>query len=138
MKFRELLEDEVIKFYKDNPTEYMGEDAAYMADNVSFFGVINNDSIIASTSYKRYTDNLVMIQSTMVIDGYRGQGVGRFLNAQLEKHFKEKGFGKIVSHIYVQNLPSIILKLKLGYLVEGTLRDHDFKGQHEYVLGKQL
>ena len=52
--------------------------------------------------------------------------------------FVELGYGKIVSHVYVENLPSLILKLKLGYLIEGTLRDHDRAGQHEYILGKIL
>jgi len=138
MIFRELFPFEVTKFYLDNPTEYLGTKAATIP-GAYYFGIIDEcGKTIAATCYTILTSNLVSMKSTMVTTGNRGQGVGRFLNGQLEKHLKEKGFGKIVSHIYTQNLPSIILKLKLGYLIEGTLRDHDFTGQHEYVLGKTI
>ena len=136
MIVRKLEQSEVDGFYKKNPTDYAhsGPDVP----NAVYFGVEDSNKVIASTYYVPVTDNLVHMQGTMITPEYRGKGVGRFLNIELEKHLINEGFGKIVSYIYVENLPSIILKLKLGYLVEGTLRDHDYMGQHEYVLGKIL
>jgi len=138
MIFEALFDFQVKRFYKENPTEYLSDKAGEIPD-ACYYGVKDHTgNIIAATSCIHLTDNLVMMQSTMVTPEYRGQGVGKFLNNKLEENLKSKGYGKIVSHIYVENLPSIILKLKLGYLIEGTLHDHDFKGQHEYVLGKQI
>lgn len=137
MVFRELFPHESYEFYKNNPTSYLKTTAGKVAHAV-YFGAFDSSKVIAATSYLKITDNLAIMQSTMVLPENRGQGVGRFLNEQLIEHLKEEGFGKIVSHIYVENLPSIILKLKLGYLIEGTLRDHDFAGQHEYILGKNI
>lgn len=132
MIFRELCDFEIEHFYEGNPTLYPRNPFG------NYYGIIDNHKIIAATCYIKKTDNLVSMQSTMVHPDHRGQGIGRLLNEQLIKHLDNEGVGKIVSHIYVENLPSIILKLKLGYLIEGTLRDHDFEGQHEYVLGKTL
>ena len=51
---------------------------------------------------------------------------------------KNRGFGKIVGHVYAENISNIVLKLKMGYIIEGTLRDHDYPGQHEYIISKML
>lgn len=141
MTFRKLTEvddDLLQQFYKDNPTEYL-TDIVGTIPNAHYFGVFDDSNeLIAVTSYIEQTKYLVLTQSTMVTSSNRGKGVGRYLNGELFKYLKAQGYGKIVCHIYVENLPSIILKLKLGYVIEGTLRDHDFKGQHEYVLGKVI
>jgi len=138
MIFKEIqCKEEIAKFYQENPTEYLN-DQAELVSNATYIGIYNSGELIAASSYVKLTDRLVMMQSTMVLPDRRGQGIGRFLNEELITHLSIKGFGKIVSHIYVENLPSIILKLKLGYLIEGCLRNHDFKGQHEYILGKEI
>lgn len=137
MDFRELLTSQAYEFYKDNPTKYLSDQAGNVHGAI-YVGVFDSDKLIATSSYVPIHDRLAMMQSTMVLPEFRGKGVGRFLNEQLIEHLKKEGYGKIVSHIYVENLPSIILKLKLGYLVEGTLRDHDAEGQHEYILGKTI
>ncbi len=135
MEFTGLMRQDVINFYRDNPTDYLDDEAGNIPD-AEYYGVIVNSNIIAATSYVKMTDHLALMQATMVVENYRGKGVGRFLNDNFEVTLGELGFGKIESHIYIENLPSIILKLKLGYIIEGTLHDHDFIGQHEYVLGK--
>ncbi len=138
MILRELIFGEAAEFYNENPTKYLSDEAGCQLD-AEYFGVVSDsEEIIAVTSYVKQTDHLVLMQSTMILPEHRGQGVGRFLNEQLTLHLKELGFGKIVSHVYIDNLPSIILKLKLGYIIEGTLRDHDFIGQHEYIIGKLI
>lgn len=141
MDFRELTsttDKRVLKnFYYDNPTDYM-QDKAGDVEGALYYGAFKQGILVGITSFVEWTPHLVMIQNTMVTPHLRGQGVGRLLNTGLETVLKELGYGKIVSHVYVENLPSLILKLKLGYLIEGTLRDHDRAGQHEYILGKIL
>ncbi len=138
MVFKELASYiKTIRFYKENPTSYLGS-KAYNTPNAKYFGIFKDTDLIAATSYVKLTDNLAMMQSTMVEPKHRGIGVGRYLNEQMEEYLKSQGYGKIVSHVYIDNLPSIILKLKLGYIIEGTLRDHDVEGQDEYILGKIL
>lgn len=137
MKFKELNREETAKFYKDNPTKYLNDQAG-LVENATYVGLFDGDVLIAATSYVKLTDHLAMMQSTMVLPDRRSQGVGRCLNEHFVEYLKEEGYHKIVSHIYVDNLPSIILKLKLGYLIEGTLRNHDEPGQHEYILGKEI
>jgi len=137
MEFIKLEGQSLLNFYASNPTDYLSETAGSIRD-AEYYGVIVGGNIVAATSYIKMTDHLVLMQSTMVVEDCRGKGVGRFLNENFEIVLKELGFGKIESHVYIENIPSIILKLKLGYLVEGTLYDHDFIGQHEYILGKNI
>lgn len=94
--------------------------------------------IIAATSVEKLTDHLTKLHSSLVHTDYRGKGIGRILNQEIETLLKNRGCGKVVGNIYVNNLANIILKLKMGYIIEGTLRDHDYPGQHEYVISKML
>ena len=62
--------------------------------------------------------------------------VGASLSQTIEDEVRRRGYLKVVTTIYVQNLPMIFIKLKQGYYVEGLCRDHDRPGLHEYTLGK--
>ena len=107
-------------------------------DNDGHIVIRNGLEIIAISRYHHITDKLIEMHNTIVSKKYRGKGVGRFLNQKLENYLRKQGVHKIQSTIYVDNLPSIVLKLKLGYLIEGLLRDHEEEGKHEYILGKVL
>ena len=107
-------------------------------NNREYYGVINGDQIIAITSYEKLTENLVQTHGTVVKQDLRNQGLGSRVNDQLEEIIVELGAKKISCNIYVDNLASIMLKLKRGYLVEGLLRNHDANGQHEYIISKEL
>jgi len=137
-KDRSLIED----FYKKNKNEYVvfSENETIDSNGYEYYGIIEDASgkIIAITSIESESDNVAKMWSTVVKEDIRGRGIGALLNIKIEKEMKSNGYGKLYSHIYVDNLASIILKLKLGWIIEGTLRDHDRIGQHEYVLGKIL
>jgi len=128
--------------HKENPNDYIiweDEDSEYLEySEWIYFGLYKNNVLVAVTSVEEITDTLCAMWSTIVKEDCRGQGIGRILNDHLETWLRDAGFEKISSHIYVENLPSIILKLKIGYLIEGTLMNHDAPGQHEYILGKEL
>lgn len=69
---------------------------------------------------------------------FRGQGLGEQLSLLIEKQAKKLGYKKLMTTIYVTNLPMIFIKLKQGYLFEGFHPDHERPGLHEYSLGKKL
>jgi len=117
--------------------DFTGESAKFEAANYFVLRNVDNE-IVAASSYENLSPRVALMQSTKVLGVLRGRGFGRLINSHMEKELKSRGFGKIQSHIYVDNLASVILKLKIGYLIEGQLRDHDEFGQHEYVLGKVL
>ena len=134
--------DIIIDMYTNNPNKYIiwdKEDSEYIEDSgYDYYGIFYGENLIALTSIETVTDTLCTMWSTIVKEGYRGQGIGKRLNDHLEKHLSKNGFKKISSHIYVENLANIILKLKRGYIIEGTLMNHDCPGQHEYILGIEL
>lgn len=100
--------------------------------------VDDDDQLLAVTKHTYPTPFLLRTSSTVVHKDLRGQGIGRILNKLVEDKAKENGVTKISCNIFVDNIPSIVLKLKLGYIIEGTLYDHDELGKHEYILGKKL
>ena len=102
--------------------------------------VVEDDKgrLVGVTFFKPITGHLVETYSTVIAKDWRGNGIGTKLNDYIEEELRKHGYGKITCNVYTSNLPSLVLKLKRGYLIEGTLMDHDFKGMHEYVLGKKL
>lgn len=128
-------------FYQMNPNKfisYNNEDGIDL--DLEYYGLYNKDTseLCAITSTSAITDNSVNMWGTLVREDLRGVGIGKILNLKMEKELKSLGYNKISSHIYIENLPSIILKLKLGYIIEGTLYNHDEMEQHEYILRKML
>jgi len=94
--------------------------------------------VLGITFLKNITETLMETRTTVVRKDKRGQGVATMLNVFVEDIAKKKGINKISCHIYAENLTSLFIKLKRGYLIEGLLRDHDTKGQHEYFVSKTL
>ena len=97
-----------------------------------------DEGIIATASMKKWSPTLVEMQRTIVHDAYRGRGLGKKLATAMEEKAEELGFKKIWSFTYTTNFPMIFLRLKMGYLIEGLLRDSDAPGIHEYVFGKEI
>lgn len=93
---------------------------------------------LAVTKHVYPTPHLLKTNHTVVHKDFRGQGVGKRLGDAVEEMVREMGVTKITCHVYVDNLPSVMLKLKQGFLVEGLLRNHEETGRHEYIMGKEL
>ena len=127
---------ELIRQEYDAPVHLKPTDASQV--KAPFFTIKDNDELVGISFFRKITDNLVRTNTTVIKKEYRNNGLGNRLNEKMEKYFKENGFKKISCNVYADNLPSIILKLKRGYLIEGTLLDHDFTGKHEYIMGKFL
>lgn len=130
----------LVDFYKENPSDMLFNPIKSIktADRESYVLVDYSGEIVAATSVSYVSDHLCKLHSSLVHRDHRGKGMGRRINEEIENRLKKHGYGKVVGYVYVENLPNIILKLKMGYIIEGTLRDHDYPGQHEYVISKML
>lgn len=128
---------ELKKFYDKNPDGNL-YDQNKINEQATYFIVYEDSKVVAATSFIKITHNVAMTQKTLVARAHRGEGIAKYMNDQVEKFLKSQGFNKITSHIYTDNLPSVILKLKRGYLIEGLLKDHDEMGRHEYILSKMI
>jgi hypothetical protein len=88
--------------------------------------------------FKFISPKLVENYRTVVRLDTRRKGVSKKLSILIEGMIVSMGATKIKCHIYVDNYPSIFRRIKSGFLIEGLLRNHEEKGRHEYVLGKEL
>lgn len=88
--------------------------------------------------FKFLTPSLVESYRTVVRLDVRGRHVSMKLSEIMEGMVRNMGAKKIKCHIYTDNIPSLFRRIKTGFLVEGLLRNHDEKGRHEYILGKEL
>ena len=68
----------------------------------------------------------------------RGMGVSKKMDEITESLLRNAGVKKVQTFIYVDNFPSIMRRLKRGFLVEGLLRNQDGKGMNTYIVGKEL
>lgn len=93
---------------------------------------------IGISGYEIRTRFLVETHKTIVLPEFRGQGWGVALSCAIEEEVRKRGFRKIRTTVYVDNLTMIRIKLAQGYRIEGYHEDHDAPGLHEYSLGKIL
>jgi L-amino acid N-acyltransferase YncA len=62
--------------------------------------------------------------SVYVARAARGQGAGRVVLEALCRAYAERGFWKIVSRIFPENIGSLVLHERCGFRVVGTYRRH--------------
>ena len=103
-----------------------------------FFRAVLDEKLIGMSSYYKVTPFLAETQKTIVLPEFRGKGFGKKISSLMEDLIKNRGFKKIRSAIYIQNLKMLKIKLDQSYIIEGLLSDHDAPGLHEYSLGKIL
>ena len=96
------------------------------------------DDLLGVSFCKKITRTLIETRTTIIREDRRGEGIGSKMNEELEKYAIENNIKKISCYVYVDNIPSVILKLNRNYLVEGLLRDHDEPGKDEYIMSKFL
>ena len=116
------------------------EEGAISSGNLSFFWAQDRKTkqIVGVSGYQVKTPYLVETIKTVVDSQFRGHGLGARISELIENEVRARGFKKIMSTIYVTNLPMIFIKLKQGYLFEGFHPNHEKPGLHEYSFGKVL
>lgn len=133
--------ENIIKdFYNNNQSDFTVFDPKIgpKGYGYEYYSLSLENEIIAICSIEPVTDKLSIIHSTTVKEELRGQGIGKDFNRRLELALQLKGVKKLASHVFTDNLGSIIMRLKMGYLIEGLLRDHEEMGKHEYIFGKLI
>ena len=128
---------EIITFVNSNlalglPVE---DDSVRLGKLILFWAYDRSQRIGVSGFYEK-TPFLAETAKTVIAPEARGKGYGSGLSQAIEDECRRRGYKKVVTTIYVTNLPMIFIKLKQGYFFEGFHRDHDRPGLHEYTLGK--
>jgi GNAT superfamily N-acetyltransferase len=112
------------------------EDATLAAGKIVLFWAMQGAKKVGVTGLIPKTPFLCETAKTVLHPEFRGKGLGVALSQSIEDEARRRGFKKIITTIYVTNLPMIFIKLKQGYFFEGFHPDHDRPGLHEYSLGK--
>jgi RimJ/RimL family protein N-acetyltransferase len=103
-----------------------------------YYAFTDGVNTLAVTRHSYPTPYLLQTHGTVVHMDYRGQGIGKRIHDSVETMAIENGVTKMSCQVFVDNISSIVLKLKTGYLVEGLLRNHEEKDKDEYIMGKEL
>ena len=106
--------------------------------NSDIFIIEDEYGIEGVTFVKVIREKLAEVYRTVVRMDVRGRGISKQLNSVSENMLRGAGIRKIKCHIFVNNYPSLFRRLKMGYLIEGLLKNHDEPGRHEYILGKEI
>jgi GNAT superfamily N-acetyltransferase len=112
------------------------EDDTVKAGKIVLFWAMMGSKKAGVSGYFPKTPFLAETAKTVLHPDFRGKGLGVALSQAIEDEVRSRGFKKVMTTIYVTNLPMIFIKLKQGYFFEGFHRDHDRPGLHEYSLGK--
>jgi GNAT superfamily N-acetyltransferase len=111
------------------------DDSIRLGKIILFWAMLGKDRVGVSGFFPK-TPFLAETAKTVLAPEFRGKGLGAGLSQAIEDEVRRRGYKKVITTIYVTNLPMIFIKLKQGYFFEGFHRDHDRPGLHEYSLGK--
>lgn len=104
-----------------------------------YFKAYNEDNqFVGMSGIAMKTPTLCETVKTIVFKEYRGKKYGEELSLAIENECKKLGVKKILSTIYTDNIPMVIIKLKQGYKFEGHHPNHERPGFDEYSLGKVI
>jgi len=140
---RNSVEDrqKLVKFANDHYlSEIPLEESTITSGKIHFFWakMKHTNEVIGITGYMAKTRFLAETVKTVVDPKYRGKGLGEKLSQAIEDEVRQRGFTKVMTTIYIDNLPMIFIKLKQGYRFEGFHPNHEKPGLHEYSFGKVL
>jgi RimJ/RimL family protein N-acetyltransferase len=127
--------------YHSSPRRVLPSRRDLLNPSYRFFRAVagkGGKTVLGITSYEIRTPFLVETQKTIVAPEHRGRGWGPQISEAIEQEVRRKGFRKIRSTIYTDNLTMIAIKLAQGFRIEGFHPDHDAPGLDEYSLGKIL
>ena len=136
---RDLTSDrvEVVNFVNEHLVLGLPmEDETVKSGKIILFWAMSDGKKVGVSGFVPKTPYLAETAKTVLHPDARGKGLGVTLSQAIENEVRRRGFKKVITTIYVTNLPMIFIKLKQGYFFEGFHRDHDRPGLHEYSLGK--
>ena len=90
-------------------------------DRVKWFILEDGDRWRALVAIESLGGLVAYLEKTVVHKDFRRQGYGQRLNKDIIAYCRKWKFSKICTEIFVDNIPNIFLKLKLGYTIEGKI-----------------
>jgi GNAT superfamily N-acetyltransferase len=120
------------------PSKIPANAAPLRAGSMIGFWAKRGQEVLGTCAYIAKTPFLAETVKTVVHPLHRGKGMGPLLSQAIEDEVRRRGFTKVMTTIYIDNLPMIFIKLRQGYRFEGFHPDHEKPGLHEYSLGKVL
>jgi ribosomal protein S18 acetylase RimI-like enzyme len=108
--------------------------AKKLADNASHFYAKENEKLIGMTCcYMNDVNRLKAFISVTCIDpNHFGKGMGRQLTMECENAALSMGFKSIEFEVHIDNLPSIEMHRKIGYIIDRNIDDS------HYIMRKNL
>jgi RimJ/RimL family protein N-acetyltransferase len=113
-------------------------EASVSSGRTNFFWAVVEGSRVGASAYVERTPTLAETVKTVIDPAYRGKRYGEMLSQAIEDQVRRDGFKKVMTTVYIDNLPMIMIKLRQGYRFEGFHPDHEKPGWHEYSFGKVL
>lgn len=109
-----------------------------LSGKTRFFWAMVDGVRVGVSAYVERTPFLAETVKTVIDPAHRGRGHGEVLSQAIEDQVRRDGYKKVMTTIYIDNLPMIMIKLRQGYRFEGFHPDHERPGWHEYSFGKLL
>ncbi len=78
------------------------------------------------------------VASIAVLPEYRGRGFGKALLGAIEKAFVSRGLRESVLEVSVENKVAINLYKKMGYVIEGRIKNYYPDGSDAFIMRKNL
>lgn len=121
------IRDSAVTFNSIEKTEMMVRDeiAQTHDQKMAFFVAASKGEIVGYASYRPFRSGVgyarTMEHSLAVLPGIQGQGIGRILMKNLEKHAFEARVGSIIGAISAENPKALAFHQALGFVEVGRI-----------------
>ena len=108
--------------------------AIKLADKATHFYAMEGEELIGmNCCYMNDSDNKKAFISLICIrPDFIGKGIGTILTNECEKYAVLKGFAFIECEVHSENLPSLEMYKKMGYVIDRKMDDH------HYIMRKKI
>lgn len=128
---------EIIKNNKEYYSLDLIRDHILGSDKIEAFGCWDDKKLTGFAWVTRFDSGLAYVDWIGVEKFYHRKGIFTKLMKKLEGAAKKWKAHKIYLYTYIKNKPAIEGYIKLGYRIEGVLKNH-FWGGNFIVMGKDL
>jgi GNAT superfamily N-acetyltransferase len=104
--------------------------------NMLWIEVTHKSTVIGYIGYQP-CDNLIELHKFLIHLDYRGKGYAKKILGMLGRSVYKRGFKKIYTNVFVNNMPMIVPLLNCGYEIEGRVISGS-SIPNWYTLGIQL
>ncbi|MDZ4992331.1 GNAT family N-acetyltransferase [Clostridium perfringens] len=142
IRFREMSDDEFIQFIESSILDYSQDliksgmcskevgferskkqfnellpQGKYTENNFFYIVVNSKNEYVGTIWYSKYNERVAFIANILIYEKFRKKGYGKQTLLLLHNEVKEKGFNKILLHVFKFNSTAFSLYSSLGYKV---------------------